>query len=51
MKWNFNNIEFYNMYKIMGMELMIKMIVYIFLVYVFCGKYELGRVKRRENLI
>lgn len=50
-KWNSNNIEFYNMYKTMGMEPMIKMIAHTFLAYALCGKHEPGRAKRRENLI
>lgn len=49
-KWNSNNIEFYNMYKTMGMEPMIKMIAHTFLAYALCGKHEPGRAKRRENL-
>lgn len=46
-KWKSNNmiIEFYNMYKTMGMEPMIKMIAHTFLAYALCGTH--GQVEPR----
>lgn len=48
-KWNSNNIEFYNMYKTLGMEPMIKMIAHTFLAYALCGKHEPGYKSQEER--